>query len=151
MIRLDLPRDPYWIPLPHGVRVQVRPIDTAIDAAAREMAVDQVRADAKDLPRPVLLGRITQALAIATGQLAILAWEGVLPAEGDQPVPVTPEAVAQLMAIPALANAFSQQYFAPFKRLITEGESSGAVLNGTLEAAPDIAAAATTTVVATAV
>ena len=145
MIRLNLPRDPYWLPLPHGVRLQVRPIDTAIDAAAREMAVDQVRAEAKGLPRPVLFGRITQALATASGQLAILAWEGVLPAEGEEPLPVTPEAVAQLMAIPELAQAFSRQYFAPLNRLIAEGEASGAVLGGTLGAAPDTASIVPTT------
>jgi len=104
--------------------------------------VEQVRAEAKGLPRPVLFGRITQALATASGQLAILAWEGVLPAEGEEPLPVTPEAVAQLMAIPELAQAFSRQYFAPLKRLIAEGESSGAAPAGTLGAAPDIATAA---------
>ncbi|MBI1208025.1 MAG: hypothetical protein GC191_12150 [Azospirillum sp.] len=139
MIRLNLPREPYWLSLPHGVRVQVRPIDTAIDAAAREMAVDMVRAEAATLTRPALGGRVVQALATATGQLAILAWEGVLPAEGSEPVPVKPEAVAQLMAIPELARSFAKQYFAPLDRIAAEGEASGAVPGGITGAAPDTA------------
>ena len=35
MIRLTIPKEPYWIHLPHGVRVFVRPLTTAVYEAAR--------------------------------------------------------------------------------------------------------------------
>ncbi|CAA7619678.1 hypothetical protein MTBSS4_250048 [Magnetospirillum sp. SS-4] len=35
MIRLSLPKEPYWLDLTHGVRVFVRPLTTAVYEAAR--------------------------------------------------------------------------------------------------------------------
>src|SRR3546814_16492465 len=38
MIKLNLPRDPHWITLAAGVRLQVRPATTALVMAARHAA-----------------------------------------------------------------------------------------------------------------
>jgi hypothetical protein len=38
MLTLDLPTAPYWIDLPRGVRVEVKPVTTAIMAAAQAAA-----------------------------------------------------------------------------------------------------------------
>jgi len=35
MLTLDLPTEPYWLDLPRGVRVQIRPVTTAVMAAAQ--------------------------------------------------------------------------------------------------------------------
>ena len=35
MLTLDLPAEPYWLDLPRGVRVEIRPVTTAVMAAAQ--------------------------------------------------------------------------------------------------------------------
>jgi len=35
MLTLDLPVEPYWLDLPRGVRVEIRPVTTAVMAAAQ--------------------------------------------------------------------------------------------------------------------
>ncbi|HYZ63059.1 MAG TPA: hypothetical protein VE650_11450 [Acetobacteraceae bacterium] len=37
MLTLDLPVEPYWLDLPRGVRVEIRPVTTAVMAAAQEV------------------------------------------------------------------------------------------------------------------
>jgi hypothetical protein len=34
MLTLDLPAEPYWLTLPRGVRVEIRPVTTAVMTAA---------------------------------------------------------------------------------------------------------------------
>lgn len=38
MLTLDLAAEPYWLALPHGVRVEIRPVTTAVMAAAQPAA-----------------------------------------------------------------------------------------------------------------
>ena len=146
MIRLDLPREPHWLDLPHGVRVLVRPLDTATDAAARAAAVTDLRERGQTAPpaaakEPWRLGQTKDALARAVGQLTILDWSGVLLADGS-PAPVTAETVALLMAIPKIATAFLRQIYAPLDRLASEGEGCGAAPVGISVAAPGTATGA---------
>jgi len=35
MLTLDLPTEPHWLDLPRGVRVEIRPVTTAVMAAAQ--------------------------------------------------------------------------------------------------------------------
>jgi len=35
MLTLDLPVEPYWLDLPRGVRVEIRPVTTAVMATAQ--------------------------------------------------------------------------------------------------------------------
>ena len=146
MIRLDLPREPLWLDLPHGVRLLVRPLDTATDAAARATAVTDLRERGQTAPPAAAkeswrAGQTKDALARALGQLTILDWSGVLLADGS-PAPVTAESVALLMAIPKIATAFLRQIYAPLDRLAAEGDGCGAVSDGTSVAAPVIVASA---------
>ena len=148
MIRLDLPREPHWLDLPHGVRLLVRPLDTATDAAARAAAVADLRERGKDVPPAAAkeswrMGQTKDALARALGQLTILDWSGVLLADGS-PAPITAESVALLMAIPKIATAFLRLIYAPLDRLASEGEGCGAVRDGTSPAAPVTAEGAET-------
>lgn len=148
MIRLDLPRTPYWLDLPYGVRLYVRPADTALDAAARLAAIGMVRAapEADTVSPERRLGLAKAALAVASAQVAILEWEGVLDAEGTVPAPVTPDTITRLMAVPVLAEAFVAIWYAPLERLAAEGEGCGAAPAGTTAAAPTIAGGAGATV-----
>ena len=148
MIRLDLPREPHWLDLPHGVRLLVRPLDTATDAAARAASVTDLRERGQTAPPAAAkeswrLGQTKDALARAVGQLTIFDWAGVLLADGN-PATVTAETVALLMAIPKIATAFLRQIYAPLDRLAAEGEGCGAALHGTGAAAPGIAEGAET-------
>lgn len=142
MIRLNLPREPYWLDLPLGVRLRVRPVDTAVDATARFAAVETLRAEPEATSQARRLGLAKAALATATAQAAILEWQGVLDADGDAPAPVTPETIARLMAVPSLAEAFVRAYYEPLERLAAEGEGCGAAPNGTTAAAPTTAGVA---------
>ena len=38
MLILDLPTTPYWLALPRGVRVEIKPVTTAVMAAAQAAA-----------------------------------------------------------------------------------------------------------------
>jgi hypothetical protein len=42
MLRLAIPKEPYWLDLPAGVRLQVRPLTTAVMAAAQARAQQAV-------------------------------------------------------------------------------------------------------------
>jgi hypothetical protein len=138
MIRLDLPRVPYWLDLPHGVRLLVHPLDTALDAAVRSRAAALVRDLSPATVEPLRLGRVKQTLASAAAEFAILEWSGVLVADGT-PAAVTPETTAHLMAIPEMATALLQQLYAPLERVVAEGNGSSAAPNGTSAAALPIA------------
>jgi len=51
-LTLDLPTEPYWLDLPRGVRVEIRPITTAVMAAAQAAAscrLGAARAEDPDL------------------------------------------------------------------------------------------------------
>ena len=148
MIRLDLPREPHWLDLPHGVRLLVRPLDTATDAASRAAAIADLRQRGQTAPPAAdkeawRAGQTKDALARTLGQLTILDWSGVLLADGS-PAPVSAETVGLLMAIPRIATEFLRLIYAPLDRLAAEGEGCGAARTGTGAAAPGTATGAGT-------
>ncbi|CAA7625582.1 hypothetical protein [Magnetospirillum sp. SS-4] len=123
MIRLSLPKEPYWLDLPHGVKVFVRPLTTAVYEAARARgwrmarAIAAEHADLKaagaditglpDLSDEDALAGLSQMLfAQGLARSAITKWEGVLD-EADQPAEVTDTAIAELMQLPRMAEACS--------------------------------------------
>ena len=70
MLTLDLDRTPRWHDLASGVRVQLRPLTTALMVATRsDPAVEAVPEEASDEERAV-------AFAKALARRAVLAWEG---------------------------------------------------------------------------
>ena len=44
MLTLSLPTGPYWLALPHGVRLRIRPVTTAVLSAAQARAQRDVEA-----------------------------------------------------------------------------------------------------------
>ena len=98
MLTLDLTHAPRWIELIPGLRVQLRPLTTALMVAARsDPALDLAAAAGDDIPMATEALALTMAKALA--RQAILDWEGVGDAAG-QPLP------ASLLHFSSLANCF---------------------------------------------
>ena len=85
MLTLDLTSAPRWHDLSPGVRVQLRPLTTALMVATRsDPAVEAVPDEASDEERAV-------AFAKALARRAVLAWEGIGDTHG-KPIDPSPEA-----------------------------------------------------------
>ena len=148
MLRISFRTEPFWLDLPHGVRLQVRPPGPAVIlAAGAEMAsnsaarpaagpgassrgdpaadagVDSTAAasDASPPPgAPADTGRFAFTCAVA--RAAILDWEGVADATGA-PLPVSPAAIDALMAHWPVFVAFERLYLQPALLVIAEGNA----------------------------
>ena len=112
MITLNLKRENFWLDLPQGIRLFLKPATTALVMAARIEALKEVDADA---------GVRSAALIRKLAQLAILGWENVGDMEGN-PIDVTPDAVEVLMELWPIAESFERLYLAP--ALIVEEEKN---------------------------
>ena len=113
MIKLNLAREPHWITLAAGVRLQVRPATTALVMAARHAASKVSGSDT------AAAGERTATLITELAKLAVLAWEGVADDKG-KPAAVTSEGVAALMEHWLLADAFEREYLAGLYALDSE-------------------------------
>jgi hypothetical protein len=123
MLTLDLPVEPYWLDLPRGVRVEIRPVTTAVMAAAQAAAQRRLatlrEADTEmdpDLARGLAFALLVKALA----RHAVTAWEGVGDASG-KPLPLSPEAVERLMDLDEMAGAFWERALLPIRTVAAEG------------------------------
>lgn len=142
-IVLNLPKDPYWINLAHGVRVKVNPCDTARLEAAKfygqthGQALVEEKEDLQSIGAEVLgipslkdtadRYGLSQMLFIqCLARSAIIDWKGVnLP--GDPPVPaiVDDANVAMLMRIHKMADEFLEKYTRSHAEMVLEGNASG--------------------------
>jgi len=80
MLNLDLPVEPYWLDLPRGVRVEIRPVTTAVMAAAQAGSARRLgalRAAETDLDPDMARGLAFAFLVKALARHAVTAWEGV--------------------------------------------------------------------------
>ena len=103
MLTLDLTNTPRWHDLAPSLRVQLRPLTTALMVATRsDPAVEAVPEDASDEERAV-------AFAKALARRAVLAWEGIGDADGNAIEP-TPEAIDALLDIWPIFEAFQMTY-----------------------------------------
>ena len=137
MIRLDLKREPYWLDLGHGVRLQLRPLNTALMMAARASLQSTPpepdnEAEAAGLRSVLLL----KALA----RLAVLDWQGVADAAGGA-APLSAEGLDALMELWPMASAFESGYLAPALLLDAEKNACAPAPNGTSAAGPSTAPA----------
>ena len=140
MLTLDLTNQPRWHDLAPGVRVQLRPLTTALMVATRsdpaveavpEEASDEERVDASDEERAV-------AFAKALARRAVFAWEGIGDADGNAIEP-NPEAIDALLDIWPIFEAFQLTYVS--KGLLLEQEKNASALspNGSSAGASDTA------------
>ena len=103
MLTLDLSRKPRWYELGLGVRVELRPLTTALMVAARsDPAVESIPEEASDEERAI-------AFAKALARRAVLDWEGVGDARG-RPIKPSPEAIDALLDVWPLFEAFQRDY-----------------------------------------
>jgi hypothetical protein len=131
MLTLSLPTGPYWLALPHGVRLRIRPVTTAVLAAAQARAQRDVEAlrtepppDFADLSDPdVARGVAFATLVKALARHAIVAWEGVGDVDGV-PLPFAPDHAAALMDIEEMATAFWSAAMSPLDKVTAEGNAS---------------------------
>ncbi|RMD92260.1 MAG: hypothetical protein D6811_07260 [Alphaproteobacteria bacterium] len=119
MLTFDLSNKPRWYELAPGVRVQLRPLTTALMVATRsDPAVEAVPEDASDEERAV-------AFAKALARRAVLAWEGIGDADGNAINP-SPEAIDALLDIWPIFEAFQLAYVS--KGLLLEQEKNASAL-----------------------
>ena len=121
MLTLDLPAEPYWLDLPRGVRAEIRPVTTAVmaaaqAAAARRLAAIRIADPDPDMSRGLSFAFLVKALA----RHAVTAWEGVGDAAG-KPLPLSPEAVERLMDLDDIAASFWDQVTRPVAAVAAEG------------------------------
>ena len=132
MLTLDLTNEPRWHELAPGVRVQLRPLTTALMVATRsDPAVEAVHEDAPDEDRAL-------AFAKALARRAVLAWEGVGNAD-DQPIDPSPEAIDALLDIWPIFEAFQLTYVSKGLLLEQEKNVSTSLPTGPSAGATDIA------------
>lgn len=123
MLRLNLSRDPYWLDLGHGVRVQVQPLTSVlVGAAASDPRIAALSESCSPEERAVTMAK-------AIGARVIIDWEGVVN-DADAPMPVTPEAVEALMDFYPAFEAFQVGYVAAAMQLQLEKKGSAPSLNG---------------------
>ena len=131
MLTLDLTNAPRWHDLAPGVRVQLRPLTTALMVATRsDPAVEAVPdGTTGDDPAettaadPAVISNEERAMvfAKALARRAVLAWEGVGDATGN-PVDPSPEAIDALLDIWPIFEAFQLTYVS--KGLLLEQEKN---------------------------
>lgn len=132
MLTLDLKNAPRWHDLAPGVRVQLRPLTTALMVATRsDPVVEAVSADASDEERAV-------AFAKALARRAVLAWEGIGDADGKAIDPCH-EAVDALLDIWPIFEAFQLTYVSKGLLLDQEKNVSALSPNGPSAGASDTA------------
>jgi hypothetical protein len=76
MLTLDLPVEPYWLTLPRGVRVEIRPVTTAVMAAAQ--AASARKLGALRAAEPELDPDMARGLAFALGFAFSSAFEDAI-------------------------------------------------------------------------
>ncbi len=161
MLRLNLPTEPYWIELSSvGVRLKVRPLDSALYFSARSRAIrraQEIQREAADLIEAGVTvgdlpdtrdpdawsGYLEYMIAQAYGEMAILDWEGVGDADGN-PLPYSRETAGALMRVHQVAEQFIGQYTAPYVQLGAEKNGSAPAPSGTSAAGTPTASAAAT-------
>jgi hypothetical protein len=118
MIDLATAREPWWLDLPGGVRVHVRPLTTALMLASRQRLRQGEHEDAGEaMDEAARIEALVKALACE----AILAWEGVVAA--GEPAEPSPEAIAAVLDRWPVFEAFRDGYFAP--SLLLDAEKNG--------------------------
>jgi hypothetical protein len=115
MLTLDLTNVPRWHDLAPSVRVQLRPLTTALMVASRsDPEVENLPEAARDEERAL-------AFARALARRAVIAWEGVGDAEGIALEP-SPAAIDALLDIWPIFEAFQLTYVS--KGLLLEQEKN---------------------------
>jgi hypothetical protein len=124
MIRINLSREPQWLNLGHGVRLQLLPLTTALMVATRsDPAVQELDHDASNDSRAAVF-------AGALARRAIVNWHGVGDSEGKV-LPVSPEGIDALLSLWPIFEAFNLHYVSRGMVLDAEKNASAPSPTGT--------------------
>ena len=115
MLTLDLSPEPRWLDLAPGLRLQLRPLTTALMVATQRDPALQA------LPEETAAEERALIAAKALARRAILAWEGVGDAAGRE-LPVSPEAIEALLDLWPIFEAFQIAYVS--KGLLLDAEKN---------------------------
>ncbi len=116
MLKLAFDREPFWLDLLPGVRVQFRPITVAAILLARTAAADVLRAGGDDA-----MVKAGVAFTRSLAQSGIAAWEGIGDADGN-PVEPTKETIDAALEVWSLFDAIDRLYVGP--ALIQDAEKN---------------------------
>jgi hypothetical protein len=107
MLKLAVDREPFWLDLLPGVRVQFRPVSVAAILVARAAAAEVLKAGGDDAEVKAGLA-FTRSLAHS----GIAAWEGIGDAEGN-PVTPTADTIDAALELWPIFDAIDRLYVAP--------------------------------------
>jgi hypothetical protein len=107
MLKLSIEREPFWLDLLPGVRVQFRPITVVAILVARAAAAEVLRGGGEDAEIKAGLA-FTSSLA----RSGIVAWEGIGDADGH-PVGPNPDNVDAALDLWPVFDAIDRLYVAP--------------------------------------
>lgn len=136
MLRLSLKTEPQWHEVWPGVRVLVRPITSAIIAAAKADP-DFLGAAPNAAPET-----FTVLFTRAVAKVAVIAWEGVGEDDGAPIKDPTPEAIGRLMDYHQIADVFWRDCVSKAFLLADEKKGSAPLPNTTSDGARNIAGTA---------
>lgn len=147
MLKLNLQKEPYWINLPAGVKVLVRPLTSAIMNAAQSSVIKEITSMRKkleesndqtplfDLPNlddeQIRFGLSESLLVREIGKLAVIEWQGVMQPDSEIPAEVNEKTISELLDIWFVAQAFWKKYTDKLEELVFEGNASRLAQNGT--------------------
>ena len=132
MLTLDLTNAPHWHDLAAGVRVQLRPLTTALMVATRaDPEVEAVPEEASDEERAMTFAK-------ALARRAVLDWEGIGGADGT-PIDPSPDAIDALLDIWPIFEAFQLTYVSKGLLLEQEKNASAPSPSGNSAGAQDTA------------
>ena len=107
MLKLAFDREPFWLDLLPGVRVQFRPISVAAILLARTAAADVLRAGGDDA-----MVKAGCAFTRSLAHSGIAAWEGIGDSDGN-PVEPSKETIDAALEVWALFDAIDRLYVGP--------------------------------------
>lgn len=123
MLRLNLPTEPAWHDLPHGVRLFLRPASAAILTAA-DIATDKaLREVGTAMDEASRLGLAIQVRAEHLARALITDWSGVGDENGGDVLLTLDNAALLMRSSPEIMLRFLDVVRAPFDRATTEGNA----------------------------
>jgi hypothetical protein len=116
LLKLGVDREPYWLDVARGVRVQFRPITVASILLARSVAADVLQAGGDDAAI-----KAGVAFTRSLSHSGIMAWEGIGDANGNVAEP-SPENIDALLELWPVFDAIDRLYVGP--ALIRDSEKN---------------------------
>jgi hypothetical protein len=107
MLKLSMDREPFWLDVLPGVRIQFRPATVAAILAARAAAAEVLRKGGEDAET-----RAGFAFTRALARSGIVAWEGIGDQDGNPLEPV-PEAIDAALECWPVFDVIDRLYVAP--------------------------------------